>query len=215
MWRSATVYTQAQLELMWNSVAYRDCRKFAFSDGKHWYHPDRHFDDIDEFAKFIRSHGISDVHAKPLENKGGREWVIDVDVDAEHTAELDLKIRVATATMVNFFGDNVARIMHSGNRGIHVWLRIDRFPMHASKHYREKYYKVFVSPKELDSATVLPEGSFAFAYRKAVQEISECRDKPLLSFWPTVDKHVFCNLTQIRVPYSYNYKGKKFTKLLH
>ncbi|WBB27185.1 LEF-1 [Mythimna sequax nucleopolyhedrovirus] len=214
MWRSATVYTQAQLELMWNSVAFRDCRKFAFSDGKHWYHPDQHFDNIDDFGKFIRGRGITDVHAKPLENNGGREWVIDVDVEAADETELNVKIKVAAATMSNFFGDNIARIMHSGNRGIHVWLRIDRFPMHASKQYREKYYKVFALPKELDDTTDLPEGCFALAYRKAVQQISECRNKPLLSFWPTVDKHVFCNLTQIRVPHSYNFKGKKFSKQL-
>jgi DNA primase catalytic subunit len=214
MLRSTRVYTPQQIALMWESVAYRDCRRFGFFNGRRWFHPEQHFADVHEFGKFIENNHISDVHAKALENDGGREWVIDVDVDAVNEADLQLKIRVATATFLNFFGENVARIMHSGNRGIHVWLRIDRFAMNASKQLREKYYKVFVVPKESDLAE-LAQGCFAAAYVRAVGEISECRDKPLLSFWPTVDKHVFCNLNQIRVPYSYNYKGKKFSHLLH
>ncbi|AIZ48578.1 lef-1 [Agrotis segetum nucleopolyhedrovirus B] len=214
--QTTIAYTPAQIELMWNSVAYRDCRHFAFFDETRWHHPNVYFNDVDEFASFIGRNRISDVHVKPLENDGGREWVIDVDIEACDDADLDLKIRVATACFKDFFGENVSRIMHTGNRGIHVWLRIDRFAMRASKQMRERYYKVFVSPVELTFETALPEGCFAASFVKAVRELgSSCDHKPLLSWWPVVDKHVFCNNSQIRVPFSYNYKGKKFSTLLH
>ncbi|ACI28724.1 agip22 [Agrotis ipsilon multiple nucleopolyhedrovirus] len=212
--QAAVTYAPSQIELMWNSVAYRDCRHFAFFDGARWHHPDVYFDDVDAFASFINRNRISDVHAKPLDS--GREWVIDVDIEACDDVDLDLKIRVATACFEDFFGENVARIMHTGNRGIHVWLRIDRFAMRASKQLREHYYKAFVPPVELTPSTALPEGCFAASFVKAVRRLGpSCDHKPLLSWWPAVDKHVFCNNSQIRVPFSYNYKGKKFSTLLH
>lgn len=214
--QNKTVYDHHQIELMWNSVAYHDCRRFAFFDGSRWHHPDKYFNDVEEFAAFIERYRISDVHAKPLDNDGGREWVIDVDVDACNEVDLDIKIRVATASFKHFFGENIARVMHTGNRGIHVWLRIDRFPIRASKQTRERYYKVFVPPAELDCNTALTEGCFAASFMKAVSELKACcNHKPLLNWWPAVDKHVFCNNSQIRAPYSYNYKGKKFSTLIH
>lgn len=214
MLKRKVLYTPDQIQLMWSSVAYRDCRQFAFFDGSRWHHPKRHFNNVEEFATFIERNSISDVHTKPLDDNGGREWVIDVDVEACDDAELELKIRVAIGTFKNFYGENVARIMHTGNRGIHVWLRIDRFPMRASKSHRESYYKVYVAPEQLD-CSALVEGCFAESFVRAVRDLgASCDHKPLLSWWPTVDKHVFCNNTQIRVPYSYNYKGKKFSTLI-
>ncbi|QNV47856.1 late expression factor 1 [Alphabaculovirus altersperidaniae] len=212
MFKKSFVYTTQQVELMWKSVAYRDCRRFAFFDGTRWQHPNITFDTCEQFELFLRRNRITDVHVKPLEDDGGREWVIDVDV--EDIEDLDVKICIAAETFRNFFGENVARVMHSGNRGIHVWLRIDRFFMHAPKDIRDRYYKVFVAPKELTKAdtAAAPEGSFVAAFVKATQKYdSRCRHKPLLNWWPAVDKHVFCNNSQIRVPYSYNYKGKKFS----
>ncbi|AIE47745.1 lef1 DNA primase [Peridroma alphabaculovirus] len=211
MLKRKNLYSREQVELMWNSVAFNDARPYAFFDGARWYHPDRHFGDAEDLYQCIQRHNVSDVHVKALDNDGGREWVVDVDVEAADAAELQLKIRVAARTFRSFFGDNVARIVHSGNRGIHVWLRIDRFPMSASKEDREKYYKVFAAPSELPE--VVPEGCFAYAFKEAVSSIAECANRPLLSLWPTVDKHVFCNQNQIRVPHSYNYKGKKFSTL--
>ncbi|AUV65277.1 LEF-1 [Alphabaculovirus myunipunctae] len=215
---TSKLYTFEQIELMWQSVAYNDCRRYAFFDGRRWQHPDRHFDNVDVFAEYIERNGITDVHVKALDGDGGREWVVDVDVHADDDDDLQAKIRVATATFMNFFGKNATRIMHSGNRGIHVWLRIDRFPMGACKSVRENYYKVFVPPKTIEDPASLPEGCFAAAYVEALNKddkISKALDKPLLYYWPAVDKHVFCNLNQIRVPYSYNFKGRKFSTLLH
>nr|AEU04746.1 LEF-1 [Spodoptera litura MNPV X17] len=214
MFKRKFTYTPNQIELMWKSVAYNDCRRFAFYDGIRWQHPDTFFDSCEDFASFLKRNRISDVHVKPLEDNGGREWVIDVDFD--DCEDLDTKILVAAETFRNFFGENVARVVHSGNRGVHVWLRIDRFPMHASKQAREQYYKVFVAPQELTfEEAAVPEGCFAAAFLKAIKTYeSKCGHRPILSWWPTVDKHVFCNNTQIRVPHSYNYKGKKFSYII-
>ncbi|AXU41614.1 LEF-1 [Spodoptera eridania nucleopolyhedrovirus] len=213
MFKKKFVYTSSQIELMWKSVAYRDCRRFAFFDGLRWQHPSTIFETLEQFELFLKRNRITDVHVKSLEDNGGREWVIDVDVENVEE-DLDTKICIAAQTFRNFFGENIARVMHSGNRGLHVWLRIDRFPMHASKQSREQYYKVFVAPKTLSEIDIaaLPEGCFAAAFIKATQKYeNRCKHKPLLSWWPAVDKHVFCNNSQIRVPYSYNYKGKKFS----
>ncbi|AYN44973.1 lef-1 [Alphabaculovirus alterspexiguae] len=208
--RDRFVYTPSQVNLMWNNVTYRDCRRYAFYDGFRWQHPDVYFDTCEEFFDYLKKNQISDVHVKPLDDNGGREWVIDVDFDCDDE-DLELKIRVSAECFKNFFKDNISRIVHSGNRGIHVWLRIDKFPMHASKQVRERYYKIFVPPLDLDCAP--PEGSFAAAFVNTVNNLkSICGHKPLLHWWPRVDKHVFCNInSQIRVPYSFNFKGNKFS----
>nr|QED40074.1 LEF-1 [Spodoptera frugiperda multiple nucleopolyhedrovirus] len=217
MFRKKFVYSPDQIEQMWHNVSFNDCRRFGFFDGHRWYHPNVFFATCDEFAQYLKRYRISDVHVKPLEDNGGREWVIDVDVEAENSKDLEIKINVAAETFRNFFKNNISRIMHSGNRGIHVWLRIDKFPMHASKETREQYYKVFVPPDALDVTSAVPEGCFAESFLKAIAKYKDEKiidDKPLLYWWPNVDKHVFCNNSQIRVPYSYNHKGKKFSYLL-
>ncbi|QEI03701.1 LEF-1 [Rachiplusia nu nucleopolyhedrovirus] len=209
-------YRREDVKQMWDSIAFNDNRKYAFSgQGVRWFHPDRHFANSDELYEYIKSQNISDVHVKALDEKNGREWVIDVDFKVKSKEELDLKIKIATTTFKLFFGNSITRIMHSGNRGIHVWLRIDRFPMSASKKQRERYYKVFEKP-QIISMNRINKGSFIYCYKTAIESISELDPtvETLHQYWPTVDKHVFCTFAQIRAPFSYNYKGHCFSRQL-
>ncbi|AKC91632.1 lef1 [Lambdina fiscellaria nucleopolyhedrovirus] len=266
-------YNEEQARAMWNSVAYNDARCFAFFDGQRWFHPLRAFSTFEKFNLYLRKNKISDVHVKPLPNKGGREWVVDVDFKDGNADRLQLKIEIAHCAFLNFFGESVCRIMHTGNRGVHVWLRIDRFRMNADKSARERYLRIFQKPKNivLNKAT---KGSFVYclctaltrtdiktriiqlsnnAIEKSVKRPAhnfesnksnngarqididdrvvdaddmtptingnfDYRDHDcvwliavLNEYWPTVDSHVFCNQTQIRVPFSYNFKGKRFS----
>ncbi|AGR56887.1 lef1 [Hemileuca sp. nucleopolyhedrovirus] len=223
-------YDTDRVKQMWNSIAFNDCREFAFFDGIKWYHPKIYFS-CDSFYDYLCSNAISDVHVKPLPNDGGREWVIDVDFKDTDENVLNFKIDLAKRIFVHFFGsDGIARIMHSGNRGIHVWLKINKFRMNADKAVRCRYYKVFVKPKASIELNRIENGSFIHSI-KTVLETDDIRAmikklydnnknefdiKELLKeFWPPVDQHVFCNLNQIRVPFSYNFKGKKYSYLLH
>ncbi|ADB84365.1 late expression factor 1 [Apocheima cinerarium nucleopolyhedrovirus] len=223
----ANKYTLEQVTLMWTSIAYNDCRQFAFFDGTYWRHPKTYFSDVNEFYTYICRNRISDVHVKSLPDNGGREWIIDVDIKETDNDKLKLKIEVSKQVFRHFFGNSVTRIMYSGNRGIHVWLRIDRFRMSANKESRGKYYKAFVEPKVILLNKIEP-GSFIYSI-KSVLEDKEVKHKidqlykddvgdlkqMLHEFWPAVDRHVFCNLNQIRTPYSYNFKGKKFSTPLN
>ncbi|QWO71681.1 LEF1 [Orgyia pseudotsugata single capsid nuclopolyhedrovirus] len=226
-------YSERQALQLWNAVAYNDCRQFAFFDGTHWQHPKHCFDTFNNFYEFVVKNKVKDVHVKALFDGGGREWVVDVDFKEKDKALLDLKILVAQRTFINFFGDSVARVMHSGNRGIHVWLKIDRFRMSADKLFRARYYKAFVKPKVIDVKKITP-GSFIYNLKSVI----DCADikaeiqhyvnsnnnndndfavtqQILQDFWPDVDQHVFCNLNQIRAPFSFNSKGNKFSVQLH
>ncbi|UOQ18893.1 LEF-1 [Olene mendosa nucleopolyhedrovirus] len=223
----STKYTAEQTDLMWNSIAFREHRHFAFFDGaRRWEHPQRTFATSAELHDYLCANSISDVHVKPLPDNGGREWVLDVDFEADTEPELlDLKIRVACRTFAAFFGNNVARILHSGNRGVHVWLKLNEFRPSADKSLRERHYKAFVKPTTVD-LTQIAAGSFIGCLRAALRSpeikaavarhfaapIDEAR--LILELWPPVDKHVFCNRTQIRAPFSYNYKGKKHQREL-
>lgn len=213
------LYTRQQAQLMWDAVAYNDSREFAFFTGKKWLHPKQYFATCEQFYDFIKTHFVKDVHVKALNDNGGREWVIDVDFKDQDEAILIAKILIAKDVFVNFFGDNVSRIMHSGNRGLHVWLRIDRFRLSADKSVRQKYYKTFVAPKFVRMSQLQP-GSFAHAIHQAVLSnpsivqqyfSSKSIEETILLVWPAVDQHVFCNLNQIRAPFSYNFKGRKFS----
>ncbi|AAZ67500.1 late expression factor 1 (lef1) [Trichoplusia ni single nucleopolyhedrovirus] len=210
MYAQPELYSIDQVEKLWNSLAYNDSRYYSFTDGVHWCHPKRYFTNAQDLFKFIQDHNVSDIHVKALED--GREWVIDVDIEADNADLLDLKIKVATETFKNFFKSSIARIMHSGNRGIHVWLRIDKFRIGASKNLRERYYQIFVKPTDIRLDRIWP-GSFIHTYKSAVESISgKSADVATLhKLWPTVDKHVFCTQSQIRAPFSYNYKGQKFS----
>ncbi len=216
MLRYEGFYTRQDVEKIWSSVAYNSCRLFSFNcQGQRWFHPDQYFANGDEFFQFIDKHNISDIHVKALDDNNGREWVIDVDIHAKTKEDLDLRIEIATKTFKLFFGENITRIMHSGNRGIHVWLRIDRFQMSASKKHRERYFVIFEKPKVIDINKII-KGSFIYCYKTAVESISalEPTIETLHEHWPTVDKHVFCTFAQIRAPFSYNYKGLTYSRQL-
>lgn len=224
------LYSENEALLMWTSVAFNDSRKYAFFNGRRWYHPPTPFDSFDDFYEFINKHDITDVHVKNLEDNMGREWVVDVDFEKNNSAQLlELKIAVAKVTFLNFFGaDSIARIMHSGNRGLHVWLKINKFRMSADQRQREKYYNVFVAPcGAIDLADIRP-GSFVDALNRAIDDkeiepmirhhynAENDRKVIIKSLWPMVDRQVFCHVThQIRVPFSYNFKGQKFSRQLH
>nr|ANS71007.1 late expression factor 1 [Lymantria dispar multiple nucleopolyhedrovirus] len=230
MFKFNNKYTVEQAELMWRSIAFREHRQFAFFDGasSRWQHPKRTFDDFQEFYSYLCSQSISDVHVKPLPDNGGREWVIDVDFEANTPPSLlDLKIRVAVRTFVAFYGNNVARVLHSGNRGVHVWLKIDAFRLAADKELRRKHYKALAKPTKISTQEVRA-GSFIGCLRDVVRDPSLLADarrhfggerveesQLLLELWPPVDEHIFCNATtQIRAPFSYNYKGRQHQRLL-
>ncbi|AOL56851.1 LEF-1 [Chrysodeixis includens nucleopolyhedrovirus] len=213
MYAPPRLYSLDHVEKLWNSLAYNDSRQYSFTDGVKWYHPKRYFTSAQDLFEFIRDQNVSDIHVKALDD--GREWVIDVDIEADDEDLLDLKIRVATETFKNFFKGNISRIMHSGNRGIHVWLRIDKFRIGASKNLRERYYQIFVKPADIRLDRIWP-GSFIHSYKSAVESITgtSADIATLHKLWPTVDKHVFCTQSQIRAPFSYNYKGQKFSTQL-
>ncbi|QUJ09318.1 lef1 protein [Gynaephora ruoergensis nucleopolyhedrovirus] len=222
-------YSETQARLMWNAVAYNTCRNYAFYDGNRWLHCDEFFNDFNNFYKFLLDKQVSDVHVKALPDGGGREWVVDVDFKENNARVLDVKIAVAKKTFQHFYGDSVARIMHSGNRGVHVWLRMDRFRINANKSFRVRMYKVFVKPDVIVMRQIKP-GSFAHSLKVALEsedirvmltklniivENAMCDDdrlkKLMHEFWPTVDAHVFCNFNQIRAPFSFNHKGNRFS----
>ncbi|QYC92730.1 Late expression factor 1 [Trabala vishnou gigantina nucleopolyhedrovirus] len=226
MFRGGVSYTETRARLMWDSIAFNDSRPFCFFDGKHWHHPRTNFRNFEEFYKYLIDVNVSDVHVKALPDNGGREWVIDVDFDEKNEQMLKLKISVAHKIFRHFFGDNVSRIMYSGNRGIHVWLKIDKFPMSADKSTRAKYYKIFTLPKNI-MLNEIKRGSFIYSVKSVIesyQVINDIKkifktngkiDELIVQFWPVVDGHVFCNLNQIRLPFSYNCKGKKFSEELN
>ncbi|AXS67790.1 lef-1 [Cryptophlebia peltastica nucleopolyhedrovirus] len=224
MSRRFAIYTSEKAKMVWDSVAFNNSRQFAFFDGTHWYHPQNHFADFDEFFNYLNENNIKDVHVKALEDNGGREWVIDVDF-IETGKILEFKIETAKKIFINFYKENIARIMHSGNRGLHVWLRIDRFLMSSKKSLRTSYYSIFVQPETVILDEIVP-GSFIHAVKTAVEEETVAQkieeyfkvktlEQRILAVWPQVDSHVFCNLNQIRAPFSFNSKGRDFSKQLY
>ncbi|QHB21793.1 lef1 [Artaxa digramma nucleopolyhedrovirus] len=226
-------YSECQAKQMWDAIAYNTCRQYVFFDGKQWLHCKTFFENFAHFYRFLCKNNVSDVHVKAVSDNGGREWVIDVDFKDKNSDTLKAKIAVAHKTFKHFYDDSVARIMHSGNRGIHVWLKIDRFRMNADKQLRNRVYKTFVKPKIIILKKIQP-GSFMYSLRTALesediramltklhtnetcQQIDyDCRLKQLMNdYWPEVDAHVFCHLNQIRAPFSFNSKGKQFSRQL-
>ncbi|AIU41360.1 lef-1 [Sucra jujuba nucleopolyhedrovirus] len=232
MYKPTVKYDLDRINKLWNCVAYCDCREYAFFDGFKWHHPKQMFGSCDELMKFICLHNVSEIHVKPVRDSHGhlsREWVIDVDFVETDSDMLALKVAVARETFQNFFGDSVARMMHTGNRGIHVWLRIDRFRMDADSQTRGKYYKTFVKPQTIVLDKIQP-GSFINCIKSAIESeniqqmvknvtVYKSNGVPdiktlINTLWPPVDQHVFCNLVQIRAPFSYHHKGKKYSSQL-
>lgn len=223
-----SLYSSDQIDLMWNSVSYNSCRKWAFFSHftQRWHHPAEDFTRA-SLERFISDNRVTDVHVKATNDRGGgREWVIDVDF-AEHDHErLLLRMDVAQRAFQNFFGENVQRIMYSGNRGVHVWLKISAFSIYATRETRLRYYKAFKLIGRVECDNIRP-GSFLHALDRAIDEPALrqridalfptiCSDRAALltDLFPPVDEAVFCNLNQIRAPFSYNYKGRKFSRQL-
>lgn len=207
---------------MWNAIAYNDSRKFAFmTDQQRWLHANNYFDNATHLYSYIVKNSVSDVHVKPL-NEGGREWIIDADFkDYIDKTDLMLKINVGATAFILFFEDKedaVQRVMFSGNRGFHMWLKFcGKFRIDAPKNLREHWYNVFKKPFRLNRNDIR-KGSFADCVQRAVGmyvDSKDCGDDLVLRYWPDVDRDVFCNANkQIRAPFSYNYKGKEYSRCL-
>ncbi|AKN81012.1 Late expression factor 1, DNA primase [Lonomia obliqua multiple nucleopolyhedrovirus] len=220
------VYTLKRIDMMWNSIAYNDNRKYAFlTCNSMWLHPDTYFENALELYKFILKNQITDVHVKPLDNGEGREWVIDADYkNCIDEFDLMLKIKIgATAFLLFYTEHNVSRIVFSGNRGFHCWLKFtDKYKVTSPQNVRMHRYKAFEKPAALNIKNIRP-GSFAHAVQQAVHlytnEIPKQNGTDLstliLMYWPDVDRNIFCNInSQIRAPFSYNYKGVKFSRCI-
>nr|AFS52013.1 DekiORF136 [Dendrolimus kikuchii nucleopolyhedrovirus] len=221
---TAAVYTLDSVNRMWNAIAYNDSRKFAFHTiGARWMHPDRYFESAADLYDYIIVNKISDVHVKPLDG-GGREWVIDADFkDYADEADLMLKIGIGATAFLLFYGmENVSRVMFSGNRGFHVWLKFaGKFRMSSASNVRAHRCRAFDKPTNLNVA--LRPGSFAYAVQQAVRvhfngisdDIENDINRLTLLYWPDVDRDIFCNSNkQIRAPFSFNYKGKRFSRCI-
>ena len=221
------MYTLERVNRMWDAIAYNDSRKFAFRTCRDtWLHPDQYFDNASQLYQYIVRSRVTDVHVKPLDDGGGREWIIDADYkNCTDEHELMLKINIGATAFLLFFGEaNVSRVMFSGNRGFHLWLRFtDKFKITSPSSVRSHRYKTFEKPNKLNVSNIRP-GSFVYAVQNAVQlYINEIPNKEqrgdlnklTLLYWPDVDKNIFCNAkTQIRAPFSYNYKGVKFSRCI-
>ncbi|AAR28914.1 lef-1 [Leucania separata nucleopolyhedrovirus] len=224
-----SLYTDERIESIWNSVAYNSCRHWAFfsQPAQRWFHPNERFD-LDSFKRFVYANKATDVHVKATDEPiAGREWVVDVDFNDSDPDRLQLRMDVAVRAFQLFFGGNVQRIMYTGNRGVHVWLAANEFSMYAGREIRERYYKVFKLGATVVRCDDIKPGSFLHALDRAITEpaakqrieclfadIADDRSKLLAELFPPVDEAVFCHLNQIRAPFSYNHKGRKFSRQL-
>jgi hypothetical protein len=220
------MYTNTRVNEMWNAIAYNCDRKFAFcTSASRWIHPDKYFANANDLYTFIRLNNVTDVHVKPLDDNGGREWIIDADYKKyDDEQDLMLKIKIgATAFLLFYTKENVSRVMFSGNRGFHLWLKFTgKFKLTSSSKIRLHRYKVFEKPVRIDASNIRP-GSFVNAVQCAVRmykneipsKFKQDLNELTLLYWPDVDRNIFCNYnTQIRAPFSYNSKGAKFSSCL-
>ncbi|AER41494.1 late expression factor 1 [Epinotia aporema granulovirus] len=224
------VYSREQVVKIWNSVAFRDDRYWAFmlKNGR-WHHSDsehsskKTFGTLDEFYSHINNIGAQDVHVKSVID-GGREWVIDVDHHDTDPDKIALKNMIAHATFGAFFKDNCDRIMFSGNRGLHVWLNRTEFDYTAAKETRTYYYDCILQKPNSINRNCVAKNSLHDCFlnvfdnqwiqrniAKLYPNIKLDNNNQLLQeFFPSVDKQVFVTTKQIRAPYSYHSKSKKF-----
>ncbi|AQQ80341.1 LEF-1 [Betabaculovirus altermyunipunctae] len=231
------MYSIERARLVWENVKYNTERYWAVtkkqSDGTYsWIHTDgknsrqQTFDSFEKFYSFLQSTNACDVHVKKT-ILGDREWVIDVDHHEDTCpSKIELKNRIAHLTYANFFGANAVRIMDSGNRGLHIWLDGDvmKFKMCATPLERAYYLKCVLTPPAKLNAKLARPGSLAYSFKQALENdhvkraISELYpniksnnfDVMLKEFYPHVDKQVFESTKQIRAPYSFHSKGKRF-----
>ncbi|AGA16169.1 lef-1 protein [Thysanoplusia orichalcea nucleopolyhedrovirus] len=217
-------YTQNRVNLMWDAIAYNDARKYAFMTvNMRWIHADKYFDGAVQLYNFIVQNKVADVHIKSLDDGGGREWVIDADYkDCVDEQDLMLKIYIgATAFLLFYTADNVSRVMYTGNRGFHLWLKFtDRFKLTSSQSVRAHRFQAFEKPSKINCNDIR-QGSFAYCVQEAVRlyvdnaQNSSDLQSLMLQYWPDIDRDIFCNPNkQIRAPHSYNYKGSKFSRCI-
>ncbi|AAP85699.1 lef-1 [Adoxophyes orana granulovirus] len=224
---STPLYTKEQLVKMWNSVRYKEDRFWAFMTANgSWVHSNVTYADFDKFYEAVRLHKAQDVHVKMLVD-GAREWVIDVDHDENDFEKIKLKNMIAHATFSYFFGDNCTRIMYTGNRGLHIWLDEEQFDMRAVYELRMFYYENILKVTNFNIPRNLYQNrSMGDCFFRSVQNNKwivrqiknlyphlNCDNHAALlkEFYPHVDKQVFVSNKQIRAPYSYNSKGKRFS----
>ncbi|AHD25623.1 lef1 [Choristoneura murinana nucleopolyhedrovirus] len=213
-------YTPERVDMMWKAIAYNDSRRLAFMiKPRRWVHASSPFKNAAQLYSYIVKNSVSDVHVLPLD-EGGREWVIDADFkDYANKTELMLKVNVGATALMLFFADKedaVQRVMFSGNRGFHMWLKFcGKFRMDAPKKLREHWFGMLNKPCKLNSGEIKP-GNFIYCVRQAVEMyIDNADDNSILHYWPDVDRDVFCNASkQIRAPFSYNYKGGEYSRCL-
>lgn len=196
-----------------------------------WRHTDSNFSKTKTFATFeqfeahVRDVDARDIHVKAVVD-GGREWVIDVDHDEIDHDRIVLKNMIAHATLGEFFGPNCARVLYSGNRGLHIWLDHQQFDYKACVNVRKYYYeRILVPPTKIVKLFIQPGSlndcflrTFENAWiRRRIDELYPhiaLNDTTSLvkHFFPHVDKQVFTSTKQIRAPYSYNTKGGRFSE---
>ncbi|QOD40027.1 lef-1 [Matsumuraeses phaseoli granulovirus] len=225
------MYSKEQLKKIWYNMPYKEDRYWAFmtSDGK-WRHSDSQYSNrktfacYEQFEDYVNQINAHDIHVKMLISKG-REWVIDVDHDETDDKRISLKNMIAHATYKKFFGDACDRIMYSGNRGVHIWLNCDMFDCNATVDVRKYYYESLLTPpKKIVKLFVQPDSLYdcflrAFDNMWIKREITtlypnirlDDTAKLVKNFYPHVDRQVFVSTKQIRAPYSYNSKGKKYS----
>nr|UYX49697.1 LEF-1 [Darna trima granulovirus] len=225
-------YTKEQLLKVWNGVAYREDRYWAFClPNNTWRHTDskwsnkKTFDDFNQFENYVRSVQAQDIHVKTIVD-GTREWVIDVDHNETDYDRIKLKNMIAHAMFSRFYAHNCTRILYSGNRGLHIWLNTQDFDRKASKEVRSNYYKSMF-PKDINknNSMFVQEHSLNDCFNKTFDNVWIRREitrlypninlddanELITEFYPNVDEHIFISLKQIRAPYSYNSKGKKYS----
>nr|ADO85488.1 lef-1 [Pieris rapae granulovirus] len=196
-----------------------------------WRHSDsqyskrKTFANFQQFEEFVCANNAQDIHVKMLID-GSREWVIDVDHNEQDSRKITLKNMITHATFGAFFEKNCTRILYSGNRGIHIWLNREEFDFKASKLVRSYYYETMLKPPSTIVKTFVQTGSLNDCFLKAFDNIWIRREITVLypnikldnvaalvkEFFPYVDKQIFVSTKQIRAPYSYNTKGKKFNR---
>lgn len=225
-------YDSDRLLKVWTSVAYNDDRYWAFmrADGA-WRHTDselsteRTFPTFGHFERAVRRLDARDIHVKRIVD-GGREWVIDVDHHDADPEKIALKNAIAHLTFQTFFAHNCERVMFSGNRGVHVWLSADEFSRDADKAARTRYYdRILERPASINRVLVRP-GSLDRCFLDSLADPWVQREmvrlyphispadtgRVLKEFFPCVDKQVFVSTKQIRAPYSYNTKGRGYSR---
>nr|WPN08685.1 lef-1 [Cnaphalocrocis medinalis granulovirus] len=221
-------YTTEQLEKIWYNMAYRQDRHWAFLTAQNiWVHTDnkKRFTSFNSFQKYVWDLQVQDIHVKYLIDNTSREWIIDVDHADQDPRRVNLKNMIAHATFGPFFGPNITRIVFSGNRGLHIWLNAEEFCMKMTRDIREYYYDMMLKPPTIISNIMIKPNSLYHHFLQSFNNLWIKREivslypdinfndtqKLIMEFFPYVDRQVFVSTKQIRAPYSYNSKGKKFS----